>query len=116
MAGLSGEERPWGNYRILHREPGMQVKRLEVKPGMRFSLQKHNHRSERWIVVAGAGTATLGKKDIAVSKGSFIEVPCGEPHRMANTGTDFLVLIEVQFGDYLGEDDIVRLEDDFGRS
>jgi mannose-1-phosphate guanylyltransferase len=67
-------------------------------------------------VVSGSGIATLGKKDIPVSKGSFLEVPCGEPHRMKNTGKDSLVLIEVQLGDYLGEDDIVRLADDFGRA
>ncbi len=115
MPNVNGEERPWGNYRILHREPGIQVKRLEVKPGLRFSLQKHTHRTEWWIVVAGLGVATLGNKDIPMNKGTFLEVPCGETHRMKNTGKEPLVLIEVQFGDYLGEDDIVRLEDDFGR-
>ena len=113
---MNGEDRPWGNYRILHREPGIQVKRLELKPRLRFSLQKHAHRAERWIVVSGTGVATLGKKDMPVSKGVFLEVPCGEPHRMKNTGKESLVFIEVQFGDYLGEDDIMRLEDDFGRA
>ena len=109
------EKRPWGGYQILHKEPGVQVKRIEVAPGFRFSLQKHMKRSEKWIVTAGSGVATVGKKEIAVAKGSFLEVPCGEIHRMHNTGKESLVFIEVQFGDYLGEDDIVRLEDDFGR-
>jgi mannose-6-phosphate isomerase-like protein (cupin superfamily) len=112
---MNYEERLWGNYLVMHREPGMQVKRLELKPGVRFSLQMHARRSERWIVVAGEGLATVGKRDIPVKKGSFIEVPCEEVHRLKNTGHSPLVVIEVQFGDYLGEDDIIRLEDDFGR-
>lgn len=109
------DERPWGNYRILYKEPGIQVKRIEVKPGLRFSLQKHLRRSEDWIVTAGEGIATIGKKEIGVRQGSMLKVPCGEVHRMYNTGNAPLVFIEVQFGEYLGEDDIVRLEDDFGR-
>ena len=112
---MNYEERPWGNYQVLHREEGIQVKRIELKPGCRFSLQKHLRRSEKWTIVSGAGVVTLGNKDIAVKKGSFIDVAVGEIHRMHNTGKEPLVFIEVQFGDYLGEDDIIRLQDDFGR-
>ncbi len=112
---MSYEERPWGNYRVLHKEEGLQVKRIELKPGARFSLQKHLRRAEKWTVTSGAGIATLGTKEINVQRGSFIDVPIGETHRMHNTGNQPLVFIEVQFGHYLGEDDIVRLQDDFGR-
>ena len=108
-------QRPWGHYEVLLKESGIQVKRIEIKPGQRFSLQKHLKRSEKWIVIAGAGTATIGNKEIFVSIGSFIEVPCGQIHRLKNTGREPLVFIETQFGEYLEEDDIVRLEDDYGR-
>ncbi len=109
------EERPWGNFCILHKEKGMQVKRLELKAGLRFSLQKHMKRTENWFFISGEGIVTLGEKEIAVKKGSFLTVPQGEIHRLHNTGKKALLLIEVQLGDYLGEDDIVRLADDFGR-
>ena len=108
-------QKPWGNYRALHKEKGIQVKRVELKPGCRLSLQKHARRSEKWTVILGSGIATLGTKEHLVRVGSFIEIPVGEIHRIQNTGSVPLVFIEIQFGDYLGEDDIVRLEDDFGR-
>lgn len=108
-------EKPWGNYQVFHREPGIQVKRIELKPGLRFSLQKHLKRSEKWVVIKGSGTATVGERTIAIEPGSFLEVACGQKHRMHNTGKVPLVFVEVQFGDYLGEDDVVRFEDDFGR-
>jgi len=107
---------PWGNYKVLHKQPGIQVKRIEIKPGLRFSLQKHRHRSEKWIVISGNGVVTLGKKAFPVKEGLFFDVPKGMTHRMRNTGRKPLAFIEVQFGDYLGEDDIIRFEDDFGRS
>ena len=113
--GIAMEKRPWGNYKVLHKEPGIQVKRIELKPGLRFSLQKHLRRSEKWIVISGKGTATLKDKKIPVKPGTSLEVPCGEIHRMQNAGKKPLVFIEVQFGSYLGEDDIVRLQDDFAR-
>ena len=109
-------QKPWGHYRVLHKEKGIQVKRIELKPGCRLSLQKHARRAEKWTVIAGTGVATLGVKENPVREGSAIEVPVGEIHRIENTGKDPLVFIEIQFGDYLGEDDIVRLEDDFGRT
>ena len=107
--------RPWGHYEILHREPGVQVKRIAIHPGMRFSLQTHKQRSERWVVVAGRGMATVGQNEIQVQKGSTIEIAVGQVHRLHNNGREPLVIIEVQMGDYLGEDDIQRLADDFGR-
>lgn|SRR3989338_5543216 len=112
---MNEARRPWGHYVILHREPGIQVKRIEVDPGKRFSLQTHKQRSESWVVIAGEGLATIGKKEIPVGKSSYLDIPVGEIHRLENTGKSPLVFIEVQFGDYLGEDDIVRLADDFGR-
>ena len=100
----------------MHKQPGIQVKRIEIKPGLRFSLQKHRHRSEKWIVISDKGIVTLGKKVFPVKEGLFFDVPKGTTHRMRNTGKKPLAFIEVQFGGYLGEDDIVRFEDDFGRS
>ncbi len=113
---MNHEEKPWGNYRVLHKEQGFQVKRVELNPGCRLSLQKHARRSEKWTVISGSGVATLGAKENPVRKGSFIDIPINETHRLHNTGSDPLVIIEIQLGDYLGEDDIVRLQDDFGRT
>ena len=113
---MKGETRPWGDFKILLREPGIQVKRIEVRPGLRFSLQKHKKRSEKWIVISGTGVATVKDKETPVKAGDYFDVPCGEIHRMQNTGKIPLVLIEVQFGDYLEEDDVVRLHDDFSRA
>ncbi len=112
---IKKETRPWGRYEVLLRQSGAQVKRIEINPGSRFSLQKHFLRSEKWVVISGKGTATVGKKIISVKPGSFLDIPCGRVHQMSNKGLKPLVLIEVQLGDYLGEDDIVRLKDDFGR-
>jgi mannose-6-phosphate isomerase-like protein (cupin superfamily) len=112
---MSTDQRPWGGYRILLEEAGFKVKRIEVNPQLRFSLQKHGRRAEKWIVVSGEGTVTLGEREISVKRGSVIEVAIGQTHRMHNTGKEPLVFIEVQLGDYLGEDDIVRLADDFSR-
>ena len=109
------DERPWGRFEVLAKEPGSQMKRIEIFSGKRFSLQKHARRAEKWTVMSGQGLATLGSRQFQVQAGSVIEVPKGEIHRMENNGDGPLVIIEVQFGDYLGEDDIVRYEDDFGR-
>ena len=110
------DRRPWGHYEILHREPGCQVKRIEIKPQARLSLQKHLKRSEKWTVVSGSGVATVDKKEIPVKSGSMLEISKGTVHRMANTGPAPLVFIEVQFGEYIEEDDIVRLADDYNRA
>ena len=113
---MSHNAKPWGGYVTLHKGSDYQVKRVEVNPQLRLSLQKHAQRSEKWMVVSGTGVATVGKNEIPVKRGSVIEIPKEEAHRMHNTGRDLLVFIEVQMGDYLGEDDIIRLEDDFNRA
>ncbi len=109
------ETRPWGRYDVLLREPGVQVKRIELNPRSRFSLQKHDRRSEKWVVIAGEGAATVEQKVLPVRPGTFVDIPRGCIHRLTNKGPKPLVIIEVQFGKYLGEDDVVRYEDDFGR-
>ena len=109
-------QKPWGNYLILHTEEGFQVKRIEVNPGHRLSLQTHAHRAEKWTIVKGSGKASLDAKEVPVSPGIVIQIPIGSSHRMANTGKNPLIFIEVQLGDYLGEDDIIRLEDDYNRT
>ena len=108
-------ERPWGHYIKLFEESGVWVKRVEVKPGTRLSLQKHNHRSEKWNIVTGKGEVEVNDKKIPVTAGSVVDVPLGAVHRIANTGAEKLVFIEVACGDFLSEDDIVRLQDDFSR-
>ncbi len=113
---MEKDERPWGKYEVLCEAPGTKTKRIEVYPGKRFSLQKHLKRAEKWIVMTGQGIATVGEQQVKVGPGSFVDVPCGQTHRMHNIGETPLVIIEVQFGSYLGEDDIVRFEDDFGRA
>ena len=113
---MESSVRPWGGYEVIYKTDGVQVKRIEVKPRSRCSLQRHLKRSEKWIVIRGAGVVTLGQKEMTVRKGSTIDVPQGEVHRIHNTADEPLVFIEIQFGDYLGEDDIIRLADDFGRA
>jgi mannose-1-phosphate guanylyltransferase/mannose-6-phosphate isomerase len=112
--------RPWGNYQSLDQGPRHQVKRIVVTPGARLSLQKHFHRAEHWTVVSGIADITIGPdmdnlKTIRVKPNESVHIPLGHIHRMANPGTEPMTLIEVQIGDYLGEDDIVRLQDDYGR-
>ncbi len=107
--------RPWGTYTILEDNPKYKIKRIEVKPGGRLSLQKHFHRSEHWTVVSGTAVVTLGEKEIAIRANESIYIPMGELHRLQNRGKLPLVVIETQIGDYLGEDDIIRVEDDYRR-
>ncbi len=108
--------RPWGHYQSLELGSDYQVKRIVIDPRQRLSLQHHAHRSEHWTVVAGAAEATIGAKVVAMQAGDSVDVPRGAVHRLANHGAVPLVVIELQFGAYLGEDDIVRIEDDYGRS
>jgi len=108
-------ERPWGNYIKLYQESGVWVKRVEVSPGQRLSLQKHQKRSEKWIIVSGAGIALVNQEEYALSPGIIVDVPLGAVHRIGNTGEKKLIFIEVACGNYLGEDDIVRLQDDYKR-
>lgn len=107
--------RPWGGYTSVLNGDRFQVKRLFVTPGKRLSLQKHHHRSEHWIVVRGTAEVTIGDKTIPLRENESVYIPQGELHRLANPGKILLELIEVQTGSYLGEDDIIRIEDEFGR-
>ncbi len=107
--------RPWGSYAVLAEGAGFKVKTIEVLPAQRLSYQRHSRRSEHWFVVAGQGAVTLGGRAIQVQSGDAIDVPCGMAHRIHNSGSVPLVFVEVQHGDYFGEDDIVRLDDDYGR-
>ena len=108
-------ERPWGRYDVLADGPSYKVKAITVEPGKRLSYQQHARRSEHWFVVAGTGRVTLDGVAKDLGSGDAVDVPQGVAHRMENTGREPLVFVEVQTGDYFGEDDIVRLEDDFGR-
>jgi len=108
--------RPWGAYETIDRADRFQVKRITVNPGAGLSLQKHHHRAEHWVVVRGTARITRGDEVIALTENQSIYIPIGTVHRLENPGRIPLELIEVQSGSYLGEDDIVRLEDDFGRS
>ncbi len=107
--------RPWGTYTILDESDGYKVKRIVVKPGKRLSLQKHHHRSEHWIVVSGTATVTRGDETYLVCANESTYIPMGELHRLENVGKIPLVMIEAQVGEYVGEDDIVRVSDDFKR-
>lgn len=107
--------RPWGSYDSIDNGEGFQVKRLTVNPGASLSLQMHHHRAEHWVVVAGTAEVTCGEKVFKVEKNQSTYIPLGEKHRLSNPGKIPLHLIEVQSGDYLGEDDIVRFEDNYGR-
>lgn len=109
------DERPWGTFTVLDEGVGYKVKRIVVRPGQRLSYQVHRRRREHWVVVAGSATVVLDDADHHLVVGDTIDVPVGVAHRIANPGEVDLVFIEVQRGDYLGEDDIVRLQDDYAR-
>ena len=109
------EERPWGSWHVIDVADGYKIKRIHVDPGCRLSYQVHAHRSEHWVVVAGVATCTIDDQVVIVAAGHSIDVPQGAKHRLANEGGDELVVVEVQHGAYTGEDDIVRLDDDYGR-
>jgi mannose-1-phosphate guanylyltransferase/mannose-6-phosphate isomerase len=108
--------RPWGNYDSLEAGERFQVKRIEVKPGASLSLQKHHHRAEHWIVVSGTAEVTCDDKVFLLSENQSTYIPLGSRHRLRNPGKLPLELIEVQSGSYLGEDDIVRFDDVYGRA
>jgi mannose-6-phosphate isomerase len=110
------DRRPWGSFTVLDEGDNFKVKRIEVLPGKRLSYQKHSQRAEHWVVVQGTAKATLDAREIIVPVGAAIDVGVGVAHRVENPGSDLLVFIEVQRGSYLGEDDIVRFQDDFGRA
>ena len=108
--------RPWGTYTVLDEGPGFKIKRISVKPGASLSLQMHHHRSEHWVVVSGEAEVVNGDASFRVHANESTYIPAGRKHRLANPGKDELVLIEVQTGSYVGEDDIVRFEDRYGRA
>ena len=112
------DERPWGNFTVLDEGPqgkDFKVKRIEVLPGKRLSYQKHAQRAEHWFIVQGTAKVTLDGEDRILTPGEYVDIPVGMAHRVENPGEEKVIFIEVQRGDYLGEDDIVRLQDDFGR-
>ncbi|WP_041726133.1 mannose-1-phosphate guanylyltransferase/mannose-6-phosphate isomerase [Desulfurispirillum indicum] len=108
--------RPWGTFTVLEEARGYKIKKIEVKPGKRLSLQKHFHRNEHWIVVSGTATVTVGDEVRLVRPNESTYIKMGEIHRLSNEGRIPVVLIEAQVGEYIGEDDIVRLDDDFERT
>jgi mannose-1-phosphate guanylyltransferase len=107
--------RPWGTYTVLEEGAGFKLKRIVVRPGARLSLQMHHHRSEHWIVVSGEATVINGDQTLTIKANESTYIPAGHQHRLENKTDDDLTLIEVQCGPYLGEDDIVRFEDNYGR-
>lgn len=107
--------RPWGWYETVLAVPGHKVKRINVLPGAQISLQKHLHRAEHWVVALGVACITVGEQVQTLGVGGHVDIALGQVHRLANQTAEPLEIIEVQFGDYLGEDDIVRLCDDYGR-
>lgn len=113
-AGQSGR-RPWGKWRVIDVGAGHAVKRIEVVPGHRLSLQRHEGRAERWVVVAGEGLVTLGARTRRLAPGGSIAIPKRAVHRLENDGTETLILIEIQYGERLDEADIERLADDYAR-
>jgi mannose-6-phosphate isomerase len=109
------DERPWGSFTVLDEGEGYKVKRIEVLPGKRLSYQKHAQRAEHWMVVRGTAKVTLDGNEILLKTGEVVDIPVGAAHRIENPGDVSMIFIEIQRGGYLGEDDIVRLQDDFGR-
>lgn len=109
------EERPWGYFSILEEGQGYKIKKICVRPGHRLSLQKHSHRSEYWTFVKGLGKVVIENVVKECSPGDQVHIPLGACHRLENQGEEDLIVLEVQLGSYLGEDDIVRIEDDYHR-
>ncbi len=109
-------DRPWGYYLVLHEDTGYKVKQFVVKPGCRLSLQRHRRRAEHWQVVRGEAEVTRGQEILRLLPGDSIDIPLGALHRVGSVGTEDLVVIEIQLGEYVGEDDIERIEDDYGRA
>ena len=113
---LESEERPWGSWHVIDVNDGYKIKRIHVNPGGRLSYQTHDHRSEHWVVIFGVATCTIDDVTTTAGPGESVDVPQGAKHRLANEGAQELVIVEVQHGSYTGEDDITRIEDDYGRS
>lgn len=109
------DQRPWGTFTVLDEGDGYKVKRIEVYGSKRLSYQKHAQRAEHWFIVQGSAKVTLDGTEINLKAGDAVDIPLGAAHRIENPGEETMIFVEVQRGGYLGEDDIVRLEDDFGR-
>lgn len=109
------ECRPWGYYVVMAEQADFKVKKTVVRPGLRLSLQRHQRRAEHWFIVQGRARVTLNEVELERVAGQSIDIPRESLHRIENIGSDDVVFIEIQTGDYFGEDDIERLEDDFGR-
>lgn len=110
------DQRPWGCYQVILDEPDLKIKKIYVFPGKRLSLQRHQHRAEHWYIIQGQAIVTVDTQDVHLKAGQSIDILRKSFHRIANPGRDNLLFIEVQTGDYFGEDDIERLEDDYGRA
>ena len=116
MRYLNKENRPWGKFHVLHEGEGYKIKKIDVDLDGRLSYQFHNHRSEHWIIIEGDALVTLNNDEKKYTKGDIIFIPKKAPHRIQNIGNKRLEFIEVQTGSYFGEDDIVRIEDDYKRN
>jgi mannose-6-phosphate isomerase len=108
-------QRPWGWFETVSEVPGNKIKRIHVAAGQQISLQKHHHRAEHWVVVQGTARITLDDQVFDLHQGQHCDIALGQVHRIANVTLEPVEIVEVQFGSYLGEDDIVRLQDDYGR-
>ena len=113
---MYSETRPWGSFHVLDEGEGFKVKRIVVNPGGRLSLQSHKHRGEHWTVVTGTATVTVDDRVSDFVRSESVDIPKGAKHRLENFGHSPVEIIEVQFGDYLGEDDIVRYDDAYNRT
>lgn len=109
-------QRPWGWFETVSEAPGNKIKRIGVLPGQQISLQRHRRRAEHWVVVQGIATVTLDAQTLTLRAGQSCDIALGQVHRLANHTSSLVEIVEVQFGDYLGEDDIERLQDDYGRN
>lgn len=116
MTKTCAQDTPWGKWEVLIDESNYKVKRIVVKPGKRLSYQTHSKRQEHWMVVEGTAKVTLDGKDFEVPTGKTVDIAIGQAHRIENIGPGNMTFIEIQTGTYFGEDDIVRLQDDYGRS
>ena len=115
IENIERTERPWGWYETVSEVAGNKVKRIRVHPGQQLSLQKHHQRAEHWVVVLGTARITLDERQFDLQPGQACDIAVGQVHRLANLTAEAVEIVEVQFGSYLGEDDIVRLEDNYGR-
>ena len=113
---FESDVRPWGSWHVIDRGDGFAVKRIQVTPGQRLSYQTHEFRAEHWYVVSGVATCLIEDETVVLQPGEAVDIGIGHKHRLSNLQEDELILIEVQRGSYLGEDDIVRLEDDYGHT